>query len=253
MKHSRLLLAFALGLSACAPQALFFHESTKVAFAADYNTSDTQPLATSFGFKRRIVAVVPAQERDVPAEGGERRGTNREEALSLVSKFNVRAGAREGIIITNHFASGMAARMLTDDGRTGAAAVAALMHSAPVPVDAEGRTADGRTAAQVATQRTQAVMGKFVAEDVFAPTKSKFKKQPDGRMKKVPHEEKPEEKLPDSGGAGDPHAGASGAPDLDRPAATRIAKDAAGHPLIEGGKIVHEALQPDGTWKRVSP
>ena len=242
MKHSRLLLAFALGLSACAPQALFFHESTKVAFAADYNTSDTQPLATSFGYKRRIVAVVPAQERDVPAEGGERRGTNREEALSLVSKFNVRAGTQEGIIITNNFASGMAARMLTDDGRTGAAAVAALMHSAPVPVDAEGRAADGRTATQIATQRTQAVLGKFVAEDVFAPTKSKFKKQPDGRMKKVPHDEP----MPD-------HGGASGPPDIDKPAATRIAKDAAGHPIFEGGKIVHEALQPDGTWKRVSP
>ena len=45
----------------------------------------------------------------------------------------------------------------------------------------------------------------------------------------------------------------SGPPDIDKPAATRIAKDAAGHPIFEGGKIVHEALQPDGTWKRVSP
>ena len=245
MKIPRLLLVLALGLSACAPQALYFHESTKVAFTADYNTSDTQPLATTFGYKRRIVAVVPAQERDLPAGGGERKATNREEALSLISKFSVRAGAKEGIVITNNFASGMAARMITDEGRTGtAAAVAALMHSAPVAVDAGGRTDDGRTAAQVAAERTRAVMGKFVEEDVFPPTKSKFKKQPDGSRKVEPREEKlPDHRTDD----------ASGTPDLDKPAATRIAKDAAGHPLIENGKPVMEARQPDGTWKRVSP
>ena len=61
MRALLILLLAAFGLSACAPKALYFHESTKVAFAADYNTSDTQPLATSFGYKRRIVAVVPAQ------------------------------------------------------------------------------------------------------------------------------------------------------------------------------------------------
>lgn len=44
-RHSRLLLA-AFGLTACAPRALDFHETTKVAFAAADNTSDS-PLAKS--------------------------------------------------------------------------------------------------------------------------------------------------------------------------------------------------------------
>ena len=39
-RHSRLLLA-AFGLTACAPRALDFHETTKVAFAAADNTSDS--------------------------------------------------------------------------------------------------------------------------------------------------------------------------------------------------------------------
>ena len=44
-RHSRLLLA-AFGLTACAPRALDFHETTKVSFAAADNTSDS-PLAKS--------------------------------------------------------------------------------------------------------------------------------------------------------------------------------------------------------------
>jgi hypothetical protein len=158
-------LAAALSLSACAPRALYFHESTKVAFAADYNTSDSQPLSSSFGYKRRIVAVVPAQEREIPDGGTERNATNSGEALSLVSKFNVRSGAKEGVVITNNFASGMAARAMTRSAGS-SDALSVLMHSAPIPVS----TTDGRTieenkpAADVVNERLSRIMGKRTRE-----------------------------------------------------------------------------------------
>ncbi len=149
-----------LSLSGCAPKALYFHESTKVAFAADYNTSDTQPLGTSFGYKRRIVAVVPAQERVIPFGGTERNGTNTGEALSLVSKFNVRSGRTEGVVITNNFASGMAARIMTRSvGSPDSLNV--LMHSAPISVSAAtGETSNGKPAAQVVNERLSRIMSK---------------------------------------------------------------------------------------------
>ena len=159
MRSFLLPLAIALGLGACAPKALYFHESTKIAFAADYNTSDTQPLSTSFGYKRRILAVVPAQERNIPDGGTERNGTNSGEALSLVSKFNVRAGANEGVVITNNFASGMAARIMTRSAGS-PESLNVLMHSAPIPVSTSGQTDTGRPAADVVNDRIAKIMGK---------------------------------------------------------------------------------------------
>lgn len=157
-------LAIALCLSACAPKALFFHESTKVAFAADYNVSDTQPLATSLGYKRRIVAVVPAQERNIPDGGTERNGTNSGEALSLVSKFNVRAGAQDGMVITNNFASGMAARIMTRSAGS-PEALNMLMHSAPISVSTTtGETNAGRPAADVVNERIARILSKRTRE-----------------------------------------------------------------------------------------
>jgi hypothetical protein len=149
-----------LGLSACAPKALYFHESTKVAFAADYNTSDSQPLATSFGYKRRIIAVVPSQERQIPEGGSERNGTNTGEALSLVSKFNVRAGTSEGVVITNNFASGMAARIMTRSAGS-PEALNVLMHSAPIEViAATGETSTGQPATEVVNERLAGLRAK---------------------------------------------------------------------------------------------
>lgn len=164
MRPSLLLLTTALGLNACAPRALYFHESTKVAFAADYTTSDSQPLSTSFGYKRRIVAVVPSQERRIPQGGTERNATNAGEALSLVSKFNVRAGASDGVAITNNFASGMAARLMTRSvGSPDALNV--LMHSAPISVSAEtGRTLeDNKPATQVVNERVARIAAREVS------------------------------------------------------------------------------------------
>ena len=179
MRFFLLLTAIAIGLSACAPKALYFHESTKVAFAADYNVSDTQPLATSLGYKRRIVAVVPAQERNIPDGGTERNGTNSGEALSLVSKFNVRAGAHEGIVITNNFASGMAARIMTRSAGS-PEALNVLMHSAPIPVTASGETGTGRPAAEVVNERIARIMGKRTTE--VPPSRRTIDATPEGGM-----------------------------------------------------------------------
>lgn len=167
MRHYILPLTAALSLSACAPRALFFHESTKVAFAADYNTSDTQPIATSFGYKRRIVAVVPGQERIIPEGGSERTGTNSGEALSLVSKFNVRAGTSEGVVITNNFASGMAARNMTRSAGS-PAALNVLLHSAPIAISPEtGRTLDSnRPATEVVNERLARAFARIRSKEV---------------------------------------------------------------------------------------
>jgi hypothetical protein len=159
MRLYLLPLAASLSLCACAPRALYFRESTQVGFAADYNTSDTQPLATSFGYKRRIVAVVPTQERDIPEGMSERSGTNTGEALSLVSKFNVRAGTGEGVIITNNFASGMAARIMTKSVGS-PQALNVLMHSAPIEVSSEtGNTIEGDIPANEAVNERLARIG----------------------------------------------------------------------------------------------
>ena len=124
------------GVAGCVPQAIFFHESTKVGFSATYNVSDSQPVSSHFGFKRRIAAVVPGQERVAAASGKEADATNQGDALSLVSKFYVNVGSREkGIEIRNNFATGNAARALTVRGN--AKAIGALMQSHVVVGDAE--------------------------------------------------------------------------------------------------------------------
>ena len=136
-------LTLLTGLTSCAPQAIFFHESTKVGLSATYNISDSQPVSSHFGFKRRIAAVVPGQERVAAPSGKESDATNKGDALSLVSKFYVRVGSRdEGIIIRNNFATGNAARVLTRSKKA-AAAVDALMQqqavTAPATVEAPTR------------------------------------------------------------------------------------------------------------------
>lgn len=135
------------GLSACGPNAIFFHETTKVGFSAVYNTADSQPVSSHFGFKRRIVAVVPSQERVLPADQKESNATNAGEALSLVSKFYVSVGSKDGVSIRNNFATGEAARRLTR-GTGGAPSVRALMHSPAVVVQATVDRSDSATPAQ---------------------------------------------------------------------------------------------------------
>lgn len=155
-----LFLLPALALSACAPQALYFHETTKVAFAASYNTADSQPLSSTFGFKRRIVAVVPAQDR-VSVDGSERRATNEKEALSIVSKFHVRVGKfSEGVVITNNFASGTAARVMTKSPGS-AATLNALLHNEPIEISpTTGLTRDGEPAVVAVDQRVDRILSK---------------------------------------------------------------------------------------------
>lgn len=192
-------LAAAFSLSACAPRALYFHESTKVAFAADYNTSDSQPLSSSFGYKRRIVAVVPAQEREIPEGGTERDGTNLGEALSLVSKFNVRSGAKEGVVIINNFASGMAARTLTRSPGS-ADSLSVLMHTAPIPVSTTtGKTSDEKTAAQAVNERLAKIMSKRIRASDVPRSSGALEYGPDGKLKfkdRATTGSKPDEALP---------------------------------------------------------
>ncbi|MEQ1842977.1 MAG: hypothetical protein ABL994_21455 [Verrucomicrobiales bacterium] len=172
MKQLLLLLALLVPFG-CAPRALYFHESTKVGFAADYNSSDSQPVASNFGYKRRIVAVVPAQERVSP-DGRDRNGVNRGEALSLVSKFHVRVGSySEGVTITNRFASGAAARRMTSTEGS-SASLNALLHSdsvvtevfetpsGPVPVE--------KSANSAVNDRIESIMRRYVAEDTSGPS-----------------------------------------------------------------------------------
>jgi hypothetical protein len=137
------------GMAGCAPQAIFFHESTKVGLSATYNLSDSQPISSHFGFKRRIAAVVPGQERVPAASGKESDATNQGDALSLVSKFYVRVGSRdEGIVIRNNFATGNAARLLTSTPE-GRKAMSALMHNQVVTLSNTVDKTNGRTGAQV--------------------------------------------------------------------------------------------------------
>ena len=190
MKRLLALLA-PLAFGACAPQALYFHETTKVAFAADYNASDSQPVASSFGYKRRIVAVVPAQER-VSADGNERRATNEGEALSIVSKFHVRVGTfQEGVVITNNFASGTAARVMTLSPGS-AATLNALLHNQPIEVSpVTGRTEDGQPGAAAVDQRIERIMSKRFRAPSGGSSRGSINEVPGGgtsrgRIDKVP-------------------------------------------------------------------
>lgn len=107
---------------------------------------------------------MPAQERNIPEGGMDRNGTNSGEALSLVSKFSVRGGAREGMVITNNFASGMAARIMTRSAGS-PEALNVLMHSAPISVSSTtGETSAGRPAAEVVNERIARIMGKRTRE-----------------------------------------------------------------------------------------
>lgn len=169
-----LLLLLPLALGACAPRAILFHETTKVAFAATYNTADPSPISSSFGYKRRIVAAVPAQER-VSVDGSRRHDVNNGEALSLVSKFHVRVGTfREGVVITNNFASGMAARVMTASAGS-ASSINALMHNQPIEVSpTTGETSEGKPAAQAVRERIRSVI---VRQDTFPTATTRIKKQ----------------------------------------------------------------------------
>ncbi len=156
-----LLPACALAWAGCAPNAIFFHESTKLGFTATYNTADSQPVSSHFGFKRRIVAVVPTQERVSSTDGNRRHDTNKGESLSLVSKFYVRAGDfNDGVVIRNNFATGEAARLLTR-GDNGAASIRALLHSEAVIVNpATVSTDDVSTPAVAVENRVKEMKGR---------------------------------------------------------------------------------------------
>lgn len=124
------LLALGTGLTllcaGCAPNAILFHETAKVGFNTQYQPDSSQPVNVTLGFKRRIVAVVPsrdAEEKDTyEVVTLEDKVTKQKvhvfrpkgEALSMVSRFDVVAKPNEGVAITNYFATGFAAKVLTE-------------------------------------------------------------------------------------------------------------------------------------------
>jgi hypothetical protein len=108
------------GVAGCATNAATFYEGTRFAFAVEYNPASGQPGNLTLGYKRRIAAIVPPQARAGEATSADPSPIHKGEALSLVSLFDVGPGGPQvgsGIIIRSAFASGMAARDLTETPR----------------------------------------------------------------------------------------------------------------------------------------
>jgi hypothetical protein len=170
-------------LAGCAPQAVYFHESTNVGFSAAYTASDSEPVSTSFGYQRRIVAVVPGKER-TSATGKQSDAENQDEALSTISKFYVKAGTKDGLVIRNNFATGMAARKLMNEPFPAAVAVAGIMHGTPVITDAtgavvnhDGETSTTETASDVAAGRVKRIKSRMVGGGGSTPGDSRFEQR----------------------------------------------------------------------------
>ena len=115
-----LLLLAAAAMTGCATNAATFYEGTRFALAGEYNPASGQPVNLSLGYKRRIAAIVPPQVAAPPATEKDPHPIHKGEALSLVSLFDVGPGGAnfgDGVIIRSTFASGMAARDLTNTPR----------------------------------------------------------------------------------------------------------------------------------------
>lgn len=113
------LTLLAAPTAGCVTNSATFYEGTRVALVGEYNPASGQPVNLSFGFKRRIAAIVPPQHAAPPASEQNPSPIAGGEALSLVSLFDVGpVGALgDGVIIRSTFASGMAARDLTATSR----------------------------------------------------------------------------------------------------------------------------------------
>ena len=197
MKAALLLRAICiLGLTflmGCAPQALYFHESTRVSFSAAYTASDSQPLSTSFGYKRRIVAIVPGQDR-ISTTGQEAAAENKGEALSTISKFYVKAGTKDGLVIKNNFATGMAARKLMQEPTSAAVAVAGLMHGPTGVPDSTGAVLNAAGDAAIGSSGTPLTVSDVAAARV-ARIKSKMIGGGKPRPQNLDLEQKPAREL----------------------------------------------------------
>ncbi len=126
------ILAFLVMTSmGCAQNALFFNETTKFAFTAEYKPDSSQPISSSLGYKRRIVAVVPPKEPVSQENANNPQAIPNGEALSLVSTFDVEAQANLGVTIKNYFASGRAATKMTSQPDAAAAASIRALFAPP--------------------------------------------------------------------------------------------------------------------------
>ena len=134
-----ILVLSGLASTGCAQNALLFHETTKFSFTAEYKPDSSQPLSSSLGYKRRIVAVVPPKEPVSQEHANNPQATHKGEALSLVSTFDVEAKGVLGVTIKNYIASGRAATAMTSqDDAKAAASIRALFAPATLVELPEG-------------------------------------------------------------------------------------------------------------------
>lgn len=106
----------------CAQNALLFNETTRFSFTAEYKPDSSQPISSSLGYKRRIVAIVPPKEPVAQEDANNPQSVHKGEALSVVSTFDVEAKATLGAKISNYIASGRAATVMTSQPDAAAAA-----------------------------------------------------------------------------------------------------------------------------------
>ena len=122
---SQLALFFVTGsmmLTGCAKNAIRFVEGTNLAIDANASADANDPISFSVGYKRQVLSVIP--KKCVPNCNDETEAGN-EEALSVISVFSVdtdRSGVNppgpnwpRDLIIRNHFATGAAAKTLSNN------------------------------------------------------------------------------------------------------------------------------------------
>ncbi len=124
------LIMLSLLLSACAENSIVFHERTQFGLNLEARPELSTPVNLNMAYNRNLLAVVPSknegeESQEIGAnEGGSNNSKNEdsEEAVSLLSTFGVNYKKNEGffsgadVYIHNHFATGKAAKKLTESG-----------------------------------------------------------------------------------------------------------------------------------------
>jgi hypothetical protein len=94
-------------LSGCG-NTLYFMEGTKTALAVEVSASSPEPVALTAGYKRTIATLVPPREGDTAGANRNAKG----EALSLISRFQLKYDQDDDVRLENLFVTGAAARVI---------------------------------------------------------------------------------------------------------------------------------------------